>query len=537
VTADTTPAGLRQWANLAVPGHHGTPLATDVHVPPQDRWPVPVVVTRTPYGRTAHLAEGRAWRARGLGYAVQDVRGRYDSDGTWTPYRNERADGAALVDWLVRQPWCDGRIITYGGSYSGYTAWTAAVERPAAVVAVISMGPSMGLHRTKFTRTGILRLAEHAGWWLERADGRTSREGLRETVFSEHPDVLNHLPVSGIAERLGARLPHWHDALHEGRAHGYDGTPPEAVTDRELAHLRCAALHVGGWYDLLVEETLHLWRTVGSAHGHVHRRDLLIGPWGHDLGHGVATRTGDLEHGPRARVALGPRSVDWIRRVLDDPAPQRGGTAAEVFAVGAGRWLRRSAWPPSATDASWHPQADGALDRTTGAGWRTFDYDPAHPFPSCRPALDRSALLHRDDAARFSTGPLPRPLGVEGVGSVDLDVETSGEGTDWVVRVLEHRPDGGLFELCSGTAVSPARGRHRHRVVLTPITVVVGAGSSLVLEITSSDFPYLARHLNTAGDRCTGTTTLIAQQTVHLPGTRLDLPVATPEDADAEVTR
>ncbi|MEU5048121.1 CocE/NonD family hydrolase, partial [Streptomyces griseorubiginosus] len=87
-------SALSVRANERVPGWDGTPLALDLHLPPSDAWPVPAVVTRTPYGRSGHLAEGAGWRRRGFAYVVQDVRGRYDSDGTWKPYRNERGDGA-----------------------------------------------------------------------------------------------------------------------------------------------------------------------------------------------------------------------------------------------------------------------------------------------------------------------------------------------------------------------------------------------------------------------------------------------------------
>ncbi|GAY08999.1 CocE/NonD family hydrolase [Pseudonocardia sp. N23] len=508
---------LTTWANLPVAAADGTELVLDAHVPPATQWPVPVVVTRTPYGRSTHLAEGRSWRSRGFGFVVQDVRGRYDSAGIWTPYRNERADGAALLDWVLDQPWCDGRIAVLGGSYAGYTAWTMAAERP--VAALLSLGPSMGLHRTKFEPSGILRLAEHAGWWLDRADARTSRDGLRRLVFAEHPDLLAHLPVSGIADLLGARLPHWTDTL---AMHPSD-TPAEAVTDAEVRGLAAPSLHVGGWYDLLVYEVLDLHARSGSAVSPRPRRDLVVGPWGHDLGMDGTTTVGAREHGVTARLPLGTLFVEWLRAALDDPTAPGN---ARVFVPGADRWETTPTWPAPIPTRTWRPGADGTLDDAAAPhGGVTFAHDPADPFPSTLPAADRAPLLARRDAARFATGPLRAPLRVDGAGHADLEVSTTAEGADWVVRLLEHRPDGRLLEVTRGTAVTAGGGPHRIRVPLGACASVVDTGSRLVLEVTGSDFPFLARNLGTGEDRHHGTRLRAGAQTVHTGTSVLALPI------------
>ena len=386
--------------NLRIAGGDGTPLATDVYPAAA---PAPVVLTRTAYGRGAHRAEGLAWAAHGFGFVAQDVRGRHDSDGTWHPYRNERADGAALVDWVLRQPWCDGRLITTGGSYAGYTAWAAAVTRPDAVRAVLSTGPAMGLNRVKFDPSGILRLAEHATWWLTRAESRTSREGLVTEVARQDPQWLHHLPVVGIAERMWARLEHWTETVTAGP--GVEG--PEAIGDAELAAYSGAAFHVGGWYDLLLAETLHQWDVAGSAVSPRPDRQLLLGPWDHGFVWAPTTRIGGRDHGPGSRVPIGPRQVAWLRGVLgraeaaarsDASGAGAAGSGiavaaprsrAEVFVVGAG-WVRSPAWPPvTATTVLW-ATGNGSLCDTAPdtEGSRTYTYDPMDPFPSTEPGAE-----------------------------------------------------------------------------------------------------------------------------------------------------
>ncbi len=504
------------WANLLVPGADGTQLALDVHLPVEASWPVPVVVTRTAYGRSKHLAEGRGWRNRGYAYVVADVRGRYDSDGEWSPYRNERADGAALVDWITAQPWCDGRLIAYGGSYSGYTAWATAVERPDAVAAVISLGPSMSLAGTKFDRSGVLRLGEHAAWWLERAESRTSRDGVARLVFGERPDLLDHLPVVEIGDRLGARLPHWPELLTVG-------DPGEPITDAELAQLECAALHVGGWYDLLLPESLRHGQIVGSAHTPRPCRRLVIGPWGHDLAFSDTTTVGAREHGPNSRMGFDRLALDWLSDVLGgSPPPDR----AEVFVLGANTWHASTDWPGPSIESTLHTDRGGVLRDASPAGreWVEFGYNPLDPFPSRRPATDRSDTAHRVDAARFRTPALSRPWTIWGEPWVDLAGVTDAPTADWTLRLLEQTDDGRLLELARGTRVD---GAERRRVVLSPVAITVPIGSVLVLEVTASDFPDLARNLGTAGNRYTESEAHPSTQRIHcgVGGTTLHLPL------------
>ncbi|MER7131861.1 CocE/NonD family hydrolase [Streptosporangium saharense] len=528
--------------NLRLPGWDGTPLALDVHLPEPSSWPVPTVVTRTPYGRGRHLAEGAGWVRRGFGYVVQDVRGRHDSDGVWECYRNERGDGAALADWIAAQEWSDGRLVGYGGSYGGYTAWALAVERPELVPAVVSMGPSMALHRTKF-EDGVLRLAEHAAWWLERADSRTSRDGLAAHLLGgDGGGALTRLPVTGLPERLGAHLPGWAGVVLRGPDH----RPAEEITEEELAALPTAGLHVGGWYDLLADETLLHWRTVGTARTPRPPQRLIMGPWGHDLAFTGQTRHLDREHGPQALLDLGTAQVTWIRACLagEPPGPDTvlpvGGTSWRPWPATTGEHVlhahpgerrdeeavpgERLEAPPAnglpgkleAVPGDGSPS--GRLDEVPGDGpCGVFVYDPADPCPSLAPGADRRALDGRPDVLRFGTPPLTTPLAFTSA-AVHLDVTASAPGADWIVRLAEHTADGRVFELARGRAAGSGR------LALSPVWACLPVGSRLRLEITGSDFPRLARSLGTGADRYTTTATAPVRQRVRAARLVLEIP-------------
>ncbi|WP_436535814.1 CocE/NonD family hydrolase [Actinoplanes sp. HUAS TT8] len=477
-------------ANVRLTASDGAVLVADAY-PAAGGAATPVVVTRTPYDRAAHRAEGFGWSRHGFGYVVQDVRGRYGSDGVWRPYHGERADGAELIDWILAQPWCDGRIVALGGSYSAYTAWTMAVERSPAVRAVISFGAAMGLARVKFDRSGILRLAEHATWWAERAEARTSRTGLAADMFAARPDLIRHLPVTDLEHLMWPDLREWTDVVDRGPEH----VDAEAVRDDEIAALTAASLHVGGWYDLLLDETLHQWRTAGD------RGSLLIGPWDHDLGHGGTTIVGDRDHGADSRVRIGEVLLNWVRTVLNRERPHPD---ARVFVIGQG-WTDHERWPPPAGTRTWHIDPAGT----------SFVYDPADPYPSANPGADRSPLIAgRADAARFAGEPLDTAITITGRPVADVDVDGDG---DVVVRLIEVSPDGTAIAVTQGTRESRTGGP----ITLDETAVRVAAGSRLLLEITGGDFPHLARWL--ADDRYRGTA--VAPVRRHVRRIALHLPI------------
>ncbi len=422
-------------------------LATDVYLPAGE--PIAVVVVRTAYDKNRHRAEAAGWVARGIAFVAQDVRGRYDSPGVWSPYVGERADGAALLDWVSVQSWWTGKVVLTGASYSAFTAWTAAVSRPSLVGGVMSLVPAMGFDRVKFDPSGVLRLAEHAAWWIEHAEGTESRAGAAAATFAADPGLLSRLPVVSIGS------PAWADVILSG------GQSEEAVTDAELAAFSLPTLHIGGWNDLLVAETLHQWEL---SHG-----SLLIGPWGHELD-----------------PSIGPRQLAFV----------------------TGSPVKGDEWPG---EVGWRRCE-------AGTGVASFRHDPLDPFPSRERPVDRRALDRRLDAVRVRL--LEGPVTIAGRARLHLSAWTELADADWIVRLVERRQDGSVYAISDGVA-SGAEGPFE--LTLGP-TEHFAAGVT-ELEITGSDFPRLARNLGTGKDRYTTTECAAGTQSVDLGETWVELPV------------
>jgi hypothetical protein len=152
-TAPATP--LRRRFNVRVPMRDGVTLAADLILPAE--LPAPAVVARTPYGRCNERQVGIADVFARAGYVAVwvDVRGRGDSDGEFEPYRNDGVDGYDMIEWAAREPWCDGAIATWGGSYPGRIQWLAALQRPPSLEAD-QLAPVDGRPRGAICRRGRL---------------------------------------------------------------------------------------------------------------------------------------------------------------------------------------------------------------------------------------------------------------------------------------------------------------------------------------------------------------------------------------------
>ncbi|MFC7793802.1 CocE/NonD family hydrolase [Streptomyces cinereoruber] len=445
-------------------------LATDVRLP-DGPGPFPAVLVRTPYDRSRHRAEAHGWARRGFAAVVQDVRGRFASAGEWRPYENEAADGAVTARWIRRQPWSDGRYVAAGGSYGAHCALVLALEadrgaRPDAVVAAV---PALGAAESAREPSGVERLLSRAGWWAAHGDRRDSDEGALDEALAADPELLAHLPLTGLPARLGRRLPSW-AGLWRHRERG-------RLTAR-AGNAGVPLLAVGGHHDPFAEDTVALWRAWGGPSAR-----LLLGPWGHGL-----TAAPGPGAGPAHRVNLGELYARWARRALTGAlAPGRHGALA---LSGGDLWL------PAGTDGE--PRTFGLRPLRGSA----FTADPGRPVRSDDLTVPTRGL---PDRCLLATPPLPRPLDAVGPVRIRLRATADTPFADWIARLVAVTPEGAAERLAVGTLrrEQPPGEASEFSIDLGRVAHRLRAGVRLRLEIAGHHFPAHARNPHTGDDPVT----------------------------------
>jgi hypothetical protein len=409
--------GVMLSRDVGMEARDGAWLATDVWRPARDGDPLPgpfpAVLVRTPYDRTGFRYErhGEFWAAHGYLFAVQDVRGRFGSEGEFVLLANEGPDGYDAVEWLAALPYCDGAVGTFGTSYSGWVQNALALERPPHLKAMwINQGGSNG-NVTALRHNGALELR-----WLTWAvsHGAVSPEAQRDPALQRELvrntermyEWLCRLPWGPGNSPLPA-LPdyeRWARDLYEhGDADDYwlqKGLNFEAHLDGTAD---VPTVYSSGWYDSYTRATTDMYVALKDR---LAGQQLVMGPWTHGEVPLDRRHSGDVDLGPDAPIhtatASGVKAVhlEWfdrhLRRVDNgaDRAPVRlfvmGGGSGRTTPEGrldhGGAWRDEAEWPLArAVPTPYYLQPDGTLSAETppaDGGSTSYRYDPAHPLPT-----------------------------------------------------------------------------------------------------------------------------------------------------------
>lgn len=494
----------------------GTLLVSDVYLPHE---PVSgVLLQRTPYGRrsllsAAALSIPRAIE-RGYGIAIQDVRGRGDSDGTFIPFEREGEDGYDTVEWLGGQDWSGGRVGMYGVSYVALNQWLAARENPRALLAIAPMLTASHLQAGWISHGGALTSRFLMTWVLQSLilgdvpPGTLDTEpwativalvdDLERTVAD--PDVLTKGAVAELAPYVSQWVAHLHDTDYWAR------WSPESF----YAEIGVPTLNVDGWFDLFQSGGIDnfIGMENNGAPELAHR--LIVGPWAHASP--MPAFAGEKYFGYRAASSvldLDGRQLDFFDRHLQDRAPDR--TAVTYFMMGENAWRSTASWPPAGSEeTSLFLTSDGLIAPAPQSNdfSRQVTFDPANPVTSkggrgsssAHPlALGGSYRLtgiESDQAAYFETTPKADSLEIAGPVGATLFVSGVQTRTD-VVAVLMYRDKAGdLWPVTDGvTRIQPDSTTEDEDIVV-PVSVNLGntalrlaPGETLVLQITLSLFP------------------------------------------------
>ncbi|MEZ4642858.1 MAG: CocE/NonD family hydrolase [Chloroflexota bacterium] len=519
---------VRVHRNLSITMPDGIELAAD-HYQPQSKSALPAILMRTPYGKgniNGFLAQRFA--ERGYHVLVQDVRGRFRSDGEFEPYVNEQADGVATLDWLAAQPWCDGQVGMWGQSYVGYVQWAAAAVNPPVLRAIV---PAITQANLAIGRADNVMLDRTLRWLIMLDAMDTNVAGLPwwqllpRTFDMRVQDELvakaaAHLPLQELDTVVfGQPFP----VFRNWRAHPDIHTPYWQDIDFRAAvsTVQAPAHFIAGWYDIFLGGQLADYAALAASHaaGNAPQPFLTIGPWTHmDRTNMITTL--------REGLAWFDAHLKGKRHALARP-PVR------VFVMGAEVWREYASWPPPATETAYYLEGNGRLSHELPAADTapdTYLYDPADPTPNVGGALlsphagarDNRDLEARADVLTFTTPPLTEALEIVGPVRAVLFVQSSQAYTDFFARLCVVQEDGRSINLCDGiTRVMPgvgepqADGSLRLEIDLWATAYHFEAGQRLRLQLSSGAHPRFARNLGTDESAWTGTEMAAAQQTIY----------------------
>jgi putative CocE/NonD family hydrolase len=530
--------------NIMVPMRDGVQLATDIYRL-EDASPTPVLVVRTPYDKDHMLAGGDIFnilRAVQAGYTVvaQDVRGRYASEGTFHPHVQETTDGLDAFAWAAAQPWSNGVVGTFGGSYLGCTQWLPAREQPPALRA---MAPSITFSDSYegCSYQGGAKVLHDLRWVVADI---VPAEIERRIAHGEQPlDSETPLNVDGALTELPLAT---HPLIREYAAFYLDWLAHPTADDYWLPsspqagyeQIGVPALNVSGWYDIFLWSTFQNYMGMkqrGSTEEARRNQRLIIGPWTHMNFSGSFPEREFGWVGSSAAIDLPGIHRRWFDRWLKDVD---NGIDREppvmIFVMGVDEWRGEANWPlPDTQYRPYYLHSSGGANTLYGDGTLSTEppsdepadvylYNPLRPVPTVGGQVilpggnamgprDQRQVELRDDVLVYSTPVLDRPVEVTGPIELCLFVASSASDTDFTGKLVDVHPDGRAIILTEGILRARYRNSFTEPELLEPGTVyelrldlwatanVFLPGHCIRLEVSSSNFPRFDRNSNTGG--------------------------------------
>lgn len=532
-------------ADVRVAMRDGIALMTHVWLPQGDG-PWPIILIRSPYvdGYDVGAQIYRLFVRHGYAVAYQECRGRGASGGEWVPFANERNDGLDTLAWLVRQPWSDGNIGLFGGSYLSFVQLAMADALPPQVKTMYLMVYGADQYGLTYMN-GMFKHEVFTAWLMTNAG----------VAPAEAPEELNRralriMPHLDVDRRLFGRELPWYrdwvtqtgagDPLWRGELWGRLADVPARIA---------VPVHMtAGWYDIALEPMFALY--AGLKDEIKRQSRFVVGPWDHEM-----APSGDLDYpGNRIMGAGQMRSaLEWFdAKLRGKPYAHRSGIV-KTYTIGANTWTTRADWPPPSEPLLYYLHAAPELAYAGGklaalpplaAGAATFRYDPADPVPTCGggvllPSLQPVAGKpvpgsvrqpepgFHDGVLTFMSAPLADDLPIEGSVKVALRVSSDADDTAFAVKLMELFAEGEAYNIVDGIASLAYRNGADTplpyeggeivtlAIELWPIAWRMRRGSRIRLDVSSSNYPAYHAHPNVAGAWAEQTKTRIARQTVY----------------------
>jgi hypothetical protein len=482
----------------------------------------------------------------------------------FTPTRNEGADGYDTIDWIKEQPWSTGNVGTFGCSYLGENQLLLAKYKHPNHRAIIAQGAGGAIGKAKGSygyfgiyEGGVLNLASTMGWFTEHGAKRGYPNARTRGLSGKLRKNIRQLPVRGLAKRTVAFKTDYEDFVSHSLADtwweemGY-------LSDKDT--FSTPALHVNGWFDQTVGDTFALAQLMkeNTTNESGRHQNVIIGPGDHCYFENKSNRMiiGELPV-KGGLFDYHKLYLAWFDYWLKNAGPYPPEAVPyRIFVLGRNEWMAFDEWPPKSSQPfrlylrgnGIGNTAEGSLsEKPPGSDEKpnTFAYDPRNPVPTLGGSIcctgdpqdkpgsfDQRRLESRPDVLVYTSETLSRDLTLAGSFEAVLYISSTARDTDFTVKLIDVWPDGRAFNIQDGVLrtryrnglemealIEPGK-TYRLTIRMRPVAYQFNTGHRVRIHVSSSNFPRLARNLNTGGEEYTGSAAAVAKNSVFHDSSR-----------------
>jgi putative CocE/NonD family hydrolase len=465
-------------AELDLPGADGVPISALLVRPRQAAAPLTSLLQFTIYAEPEQgLTDAKKMAARGYASMVAYTRGKGRSPGPVTPYEHDGADARAVIEWLAAQPWSDGRVGMYGGSYNTFAQWAAAKHKPAALKALAtsaSTAPGIDVPMEGNVFMNFLYP------WVGFVNGNNSLDYRHYGDSARWARLDRNWYRSGRAYRELDRIDGQPNPLHRRWLDhpSYDAYWQRLIPyQQEFAAIDIRVLAVTGYFDGAQVGALYYFEQ------HLrHRPDaehrLLIGPYAHfAMQSGPSPRESGYSLDPVAMVDLQALRLQWFDHVFKGgPRPALLKDRVNYQVMGANTWKHApslEAMRPglqrfhlAAGEGNVHRLATEAPKVSAAALSLRVDFKDRSDADLELPPDRLSPRLVTRHALHFASAPLPHGGELSGLFAGRLHFSVNKADVDLAITLYEQLPSGESFELSSWMRrASHAKDRSRRELL------------------------------------------------------------------------
>ena len=500
--------------DLKVPTKDGFILLTD-HYFPKDLEKAPVILVRTPYGRKSFfgLLYGRLVCERGYQVLVQSCRGTFGSGGEFFPYKYEKSDGLATIEWMKLQKWYSGSYSTLGGSYMGFTQYAIATEEEEdSDLKAITPAITASEFHTMAYPNGSFSFQSRLDWVISIATQEELSRFQRNKNKPKLKESYNHLPLEEIPEKFfGKTISYWNLFLDEDKNREFWETTGENKKIDQLSIPICMAT---GWYDIFLPWQLIDYQKLCSTAVQPY---LTIGPWAHSQIKGLGNSIRE--------------SIIWFNAFLKHDKSSLPKKAVRLFIMGCNKWEEFDQYPPkNAYTQAWYLQKDKklSLEEPDNSIPDEYTYNPVDPTPNVGGTLlfdkagsqNNKELESRKDVLTFTSDVFKTPYQIIGPVKAVLYVKSSLNTADFFVRLCDVDKKGTSKNICDGIIHLSSEQRLlddqglKVEFDIWPTAFQFSIGHKMRVQVSSGAHPRFIRNLGTNEPLSKTITMVKANQTV-----------------------